>query len=602
VGPDGPELRSRTFLRFDPRPIAIIRRGRWILALLLSLTVLITASWKVGAVSGVVTDEAGHPLEGAVVRLRATDRFSRTGANGRFTLSGFDPTYRVRLTGWAAGYYIAGRTIWPWTREVALVLAPFTRSDNPSYSWTPPVILGRSFGDTLDITLRLAPTAWLARDTLFFDVAEELSLGCRDCHGEPIYDDWAGSAHARGFHNMRFASLYRGTDLIGQGHSPPTRYATDPEYGRIPLPPDESRPYFGPGYLLDFPDTAGNCAACHLPAAALAAPYDTDPLAVSGVNAQGAHCDFCHKIADVALNPATNLPYDNRPGVLSLVFMRPSPARQLFFGPYDDVDAGVDSFLPLQQESRFCAACHTFSFWGVPIYQSYAEWLASPYSDPETGQTCQDCHMRPDGVTTNFAAGRGGLERPPEEIFGHRFPGASDLALLQTAVTLSVDARRQGDTIEVSVSIANEGAGHHVPTDSPLRQLILLVEAVGPEGVPLTQREGPVVPEWGGRGDPAQGYFADLPGTAFAKLLVERWTEVSPTGAYWNPTRIMSDNRIPAFGRHTSYYVFAAPEASGASVRVRLLFRQAFIELRDQKDWIIPDLLMEQETVFVPSP
>ena len=30
---------------------------------------------------------------------------------------------------------------------------------------------------------------------------------------------------------------------------------------------------------------------------------------------------------------------------------------------------------------------------GTLIYNSYGEWLDSPYSDPKTGKTCQECHM-----------------------------------------------------------------------------------------------------------------------------------------------------------------------------------------------------------------
>ena len=81
------------------------------------------------------------------------------------------------------------------------------------------------------------------------------------------------------------------------------------------------------------------------------------------------------------------------------------------------------------------------------------------------------------------------------------------------------------------------------------------------------------------------------------------WTEVTPTGAYWNPTRIISDNRIPAMESDTTSYAFQTSEApdngetSEVSVEVKLLFRRAFIELIDQKGWDVPDILMEEETI-----
>jgi hypothetical protein len=112
--------------------------------------------------------------------------------------------------------------------------------------------------------------------------------------------------------------------------------------------------------------------------------------------------------------------------------------------------------------------------------------------------------------------------------------------------------------------------------------------------------EGSTVPEWGGVGDPNKGYYAGLPGKGFAKILGELWTGISPTAAYWNPTRIVSDNRIPAFGSDTSTYTFAAPSAGKVTIRTNLLFRRAFQELMKQKGWNVPDILMEHEVIEIP--
>jgi hypothetical protein len=54
------------------------------------------------------------------------------------------------------------------------------------------------------------------------------------------------------------------------------------------------------------------------------------------------------------------------------------------------------------------------------------------------------------------------------------------------------------------------------------------------------------VPQWGGVGDPHEGHYAGLPGKAFAKVLQEIWTGLSPSAAYWNATRVLSDNRLAA--------------------------------------------------------
>jgi hypothetical protein len=244
-------------------------------------------------------------------------------------------------------------------------------------------------------------------------------------------------------------------------------------------------------------------------------------------------------------------------------------------------------------------------FWDSVIYNSFGEWLESPYSEPETGKTCQNCHMAAPAILdgqpmTNVAPDAGGVERDPMTIHPHTQPGATDEELLQSAVTMTTAARLEGGTVIVEVEITNDQTGHHIPTDSPLRHMILLVEATDPHGKPLTQLEGPTVPEWGGTGDPSEGYYAGLPGKAFAKVLEELWTEISPTGAYWNPTRVLSDNRLAAFASDTSTYAFASPDGGEVTVEVTLLFRRAFIELMEQKGWDVPDILMEHERVRVP--
>ena len=569
-------------------------------AVLLAACAVLLARWRVHTVSGVVLDASGQPVANASVRIRATEFTTQTDSHGRFTLAGFSSAFKVRITASANGYYVAGRAVWPWQRDVSLRLSPYRVPDNESYAWMLPAIEARSAWKALNILARLNLTAAFAPDALFFKAAGSLPLGCRDCHGQVIYDQWIGGAHALGFANPRFASMYSGTDLSGQHRSPLTRHIPHGDYGTFPLRPDPTQRYYGPGYKLDFPGTAGNCAACHLPAAALAEPYGIDPASVSGVNALGSHCDFCHKIAAVKLDPETGLPYENMPGVLSIKMMRPSPEKQIFFGPYDDVDAGTDTYLALERQSEFCAPCHSASFWGVPVYQSFAEWKASPYSDPVTGQTCQACHMKPNGTATNFAPGRAGQERSAAEIFTHTFPGAADEALLQNAVTLTTAARLEGNAVVVDVGIVNDNTGHHVPTDFPLRQVVLLVRATGADGSALEQVEGPVIPDYGGVGDPSRGYYAGLPGRIFSKVLMELWTEVSPTGAYWKPTRLVSDNRLAAFATDTSRYRFTAPAEGQATVQVTLLFRRAFKLLMDQKGWNTPDIAMEQQTVKLP--
>jgi hypothetical protein len=120
----------------------------------------------------------------------------------------------------------------------------------------------------------------------------------------------------------------------------------------------------------------------------------------------------------------------------------------------------------------------------------------------------------------------------------------------------------------------------------------LVVQATDEQGHHLNQMDGPTVPVWGGN-------YAGQPGQGYAKILEELWTEISPSGAYWNPTRILSDNRIAAFATDTGQYAFIAPEQGSATIEVKLIFRRAFQELMDQKGWNMPDILMETQVITI---
>lgn len=518
-------------------------------------------------IRGLVSDASG-PVANAIVRVQATDNSTRSGHDGRFVLSGLTSGTVVTVTAWTEGCYVGWTQATAGGDAVAILLKPHYTTDNPEYAW-------------------------------FSDEGVEGSRSCSKCM-PGIYEQWEKDAHSRSAVNRRFLTMYSGTDVYGN-QSPPTRYAQSRDYGRFPLRPDPAKPYYGPGYKLDFPHTGGNCAACHVPAAA-ARPgqaYAVDPNQVSGVEAEGVFCEFCHKIGDVTLDPATARPPPNMPGVLSMRLYRPEEGQQLFFGTLDDVTRRV-SYLQLEKESAFCAPCHFGVFWDSVVYNSFGEWLDSPYSDPVSGQTCQNCHMPATDATRIVTSEQGGLERPAGHVHDHRMPGAMDEQLLQNAVTMTASADVATDKLTVMVTITNDKTGHHVPTDSPLRHLILRVAAADSHGAPLPLLDGPVLPPWVGVGDPNEGYYAALPGRAFAKVLEERWTGVSPTGAYWNPTRVVSDNRLPAFAADTSTYVFAPPADGKGTVEIILLFRRAFIELMDQKGWDVPDIVMARSTIQLP--
>lgn len=530
--------------------------------------------------NGVVVDMNG-PVGGAVVRVQTTDTSVTTDAEGRFTFTGLTPGKNVSLSAWAPGYFIAGGDVFSAPRDdIRLRLVAFAVEDNPGYEWISSL---RSEGKD--------------------------RKACAECHSSTgtefaftmPADEWQMDAHAQSAFNPRFLSMYNGTDLTGN-RSAPTRYAIKRDYGRIPLPPEPNEAYYGPGYKLDFPSAAGNCAACHVPAAAVHSPYGTDPNEIAGVGAEGIGCDFCHKIVNIHVDPKSRMPDENMPGVLSMEFRRPPVGKQFFAGPLDDVAPGNDTYSPLYASSQFCASCHFGAFWGTVVYNSFGEWLKSPYSDSHSGKTCQDCHMPRLGASHFALPEKGGRARDPATIFSHRMPGAADETLLQNSVSLEVASWTDADRIRVDVAITNDQAGHHVPTGSPLRHLLLLVQATDVKGRALAQITGDTIPTWGGVGDSKEGAYAGLPGKAFAKILEEHWTGVSPTAAYWNPTRVISDNRIAALHTDRSSYTFRRESSGATRIHVRLFFRRAFFELQKQKKWRVPDVLMEEAKLVLEEP
>lgn len=528
-------------------------------------------------VGGRVVDANG-PVAGAVVRVQTTLTTVRTDETGRFLLpvDGLGPA-PWPLTGWARGYFCTGPvSAHASDTALSIELAPHPGRDYADYQW-----LSAEHGS-----------------------GEGEDKACKACHsrGQDLdlslpFEQWRLDAHSASARNPRFLSLYSGTDLAGHP-SPTTRTFTEKDYGTFPLPPDPEAAYYGPGYKLDFPGTAGNCAACHVPLAAVDRPHQGDAATATGVSAEGVNCDFCHKVWDVVLDPDSGLPYPDRPGVMSFELRRPPHGHQFFAGPFDDVAPGEDTYSPLQRDGRFCAPCHSGTFWGTVIYDSFGEWLRSPYSDPERGQTCQDCHM-PDTGDDYFARpDQGGLLRPHTPLHSHRMPGATDRELLGAALSMRLEVVAEGDELGVRVMLRNHGAGHHVPTDSPLRHLILRVEAKDADGEQLLQRSGSVLPAWVAGGELAEHDYAGLPGVVYAKLLEEQWTRLSPTGAYWNPVRIVGDNRIAACSTVSSEFRFHRPERV-ATLEATLVLRRAFRELMQQKGWQVPDQSMAQARVVV---
>ena len=587
------------------RPLILLT----LLLLLFSFaTVVAVFAWPqpaTASVSGTVTDTDG-PVAGALVRVQTTANHTYTADDGRFTIDGLPTEESVTLVAWAEGY------IFGWTEahggdvDVSIALHPHNRVDNSVYEWEP-------------------------------------SANCGDCH--PSFAEWRRDAHSQSAVNFRFLTMYNGTDVEGN-RSRNTNY-----YTGLPRTLDPDDPYYGPGFKLDFPKRDGNCAACHTP---MASKLDADnscgwngchmqetsdasdelPAGVSpneavGVAAEGISCDFCHKIGAVNFYTGTVLPDPAMPGILSLTLYRPKTGEDLLMGTVDDVARPKDSFNQLHGESAFCSACHYGVNDTTEIYNSYGEWLDSPYSNPDTGQTCQNCHMPVSPRLTSSmetvvqtaawlenASGRalpaglgklasraqrsyfvypekGGLFRELDQIHVHQMPGSTDEQFLKSAIALEVRAEIKGAELVVNTQVSNTGAGHHYPTGSPLRQVLLVVRATDGSGSELLLTEGGKLPDWAGD-------VAGQAGEGFAKILRDTLTGEEPTFSHWRMVELVEDTRIPAQTARSSTFRFAAAgeevqAGQSLNVEVQLIYRRAFQQLQEWKGWSDPDIILASE-------
>jgi hypothetical protein len=543
-------------------------------------------------ISGIVKNEDGN-VANAIVQIQATENTTKTVDTGAFTLSGIEGTTPIVVSAWSEGHYVGWQTLdpsaddWDGGDDITIFLNPLPTRDNSEYDW-------------------------------FVEDGVRGAAACGMCHRE--YPEWQQDAHSGSATNVRFLSVYTGTDAHGD-----LGQVVQFDIEGNPLPPDPDEPYYGPGFRLDNPSRSGNCATCHTPAASKApntqncawagchlditveranGTIDRNAYASSIRGKEGITCEFCHKIGEVYIDEETNIPFPDNPGILSYRLYRPfNDDQQVFFGPLVDVQR-QDSYSPLISTSDFCAGCHYGVFGGVvgmervsdgvEVYTSYSEWQASPYNDPETGKTCQDCHMPISSENWFVSPEKGGITRDYLPLHNHTMRGVQDVEFMQNAVIMETTANRDGEQLNIEVSITNDNAGHHVPTDVPTRSMMLVIEVTDDEGTVLDLVEGSVNPDY-------TGDYDGTPGKTFAKVLEDQWTGESPTVAFWRPVEIIEDTRIPAMETDTTSYSFSAPENKDLTINVQLIFRRSFYELMQQKGWGDADIIMEQETIQIPT-
>ncbi|MCX7701921.1 MAG: cytochrome c family protein [Gemmataceae bacterium] len=305
------------------------------------------------------------------------------------------------------------------------------------------------------------------------------------------------------------------------------------------------------------PERSAVCLSCHDPA-----PLGGKSEPLAGFSDSGIHCDFCHKVAD-----ATSETIGLTHGRFGLDLLRPNQG-QMIFGPWIDSPRPENTYAPIQRSSRMCAACHEGIVFGLRVYETWSEWLASPAG--ARGIQCQDCHMKPTGRMTNVAPFHGGIERDPRSIANHRFFDGSQLEMLRRSLNFDVQIR--GGTVLVNLEARD--VGHHVPTGSPDRHLILIVTWHDSENRMLGEEH-----------------------RIMAKRL--RDAEGRSPVPFWQAVEIESDTRL--LPHQPRQWQVAIPQGQAATVTVELIYRRNWpgaSHKRDEKDgaWVVHRVVLPIES------
>ncbi|MBT6177213.1 MAG: hypothetical protein HOI23_08180 [Deltaproteobacteria bacterium] len=511
-------------------------------------------------ITGVVVDDDQVPVADAMVMQGGrAEAMVLTEEDGTFTLPMVNPGYGiVTVVASKLGFRATGLEFMSDGLDVTLTIRELKGPDNEEYIFEEP-------GDGI----------------------EDMREDCSHCHTKFV-SEFLSSKHAEAGKNPLLHDIYAGVNrsMVNQVDCE----AAGGSWLQGKEPGTDStlmmRCYLGGGVLSDLnmscggpgelscddpglsaenkPSAFGACADCHAPG--INGQLGDRDLgdAVGLAYEKGVHCDVCHKVADIDMSKP--------PGVgKRLVMGRPSePGRNTFvwdpvyYGPLPDVPnvAMGGSYQPKFNQAVFCAGCHEQNQAalipgeelaadkfpdGLPIHTTYSEWQAGPYNSEAT--PCQFCHMpETHGATnaTNLATRENqsatfGFERDPSDVRSHIFRGPlqGEERLIDEALYVSVKLEEAPGVVEASVSVANVGCGHAVPTGEPMRALVMVVEADGDNCAELTAIGGMTVQEAGGtylKGVVGQGVSFEqtavswpAAGEAMAGMVVRA---VRPTGVF----------------------------------------------------------------------
>ncbi len=472
----------------------------------------------VGTADVAVTNPDGDPVEGAYVMVGGApqEEWALTDASGQASVEVRDDgiTDRWVLVG-MQGYTSGG--------------ADIHETDGPSGTLSMIVTsLPEPDADNLDYHFQPGGTSH-ALDT----------TECGHCHPTKT-DDWVESAHHGSASNTKVWDLYVGGSSLdaeacvalggwlAQGQEPGVEDGTVERcyvgQGLLPFLHDDCGGQGEDG--CDHPDQAdslegfGNCGDCHAPAMDGSTGGQIDLARAAGVAYdEGVTCDLCHKVRAVEPGGAPG-----RDGSLQL--QRPSEETYVVsqefdpinFGPYPDVPVAImkGSYAPEFRDSAWCSSCHEYARqslngdapvdaerWpdGLPINETWSECQAGPCMDGD--KSCVSCHLDVlDEESSTYDISERDVEpsidqgwlRELGEVRRHDFTWFQT----DTVFGLGMDLEEADEQLEATVRVSNPACGHALPTGHPMRQLVLLLEAVDQDGQPVAAVGGQAVPDVGG--------------------------------------------------------------------------------------------------------
>jgi nitrate/TMAO reductase-like tetraheme cytochrome c subunit len=267
------------------------------------------------------------------------------------------------------------------------------------------------------------------------------------------------------------------------------------------------------------------CLGCHSPLIA----QSNDATLQKKLSWEGVTCDYCHSMRSVNTTGA------NPTAVLTLAVVKSGPMQETSGSPHGTVYSAVHT------SSLVCAPCHEYkNAGGFPVLTTYSEWQNSSYA--KEGKQCQSCHMgRVTGDVVDPKVKRSSMAK----INLHQMPGSHSLEQLTSAVKAQMSAVREGNNLKITVDVANQKAGHYLPTGSPLRQLVLELRVDGYGGEHFREE---------------RTYARSVADTHGTVLMREHF-------AFLKGAKVVSDTRLAPGEKRAETFSFAVPATSQAQVK-----------------------------------